>query len=94
MLFRSLKPCPFCGSKRLKVCKKNNGTKYVNEFSRRIERHTYSVRCNACYARGGAVGGLVPDRPTESGVYRGVSGEITTDKDLQDEAIRLWNGRC
>lgn len=35
----NLKPCPFCGSKRLKVCKKNNGTKYVNEFSRRIERH-------------------------------------------------------
>ena len=44
----NLKPCPFCGSKRLKVCKKNNGTKYVNGFSHRIERHTYSVRCNSC----------------------------------------------
>lgn len=40
-----LKPCPFCGSNKLKVDKNT-----------RNGRITYSVRCNICHARGGASG--------------------------------------
>jgi len=37
-----LKPCPFCGSNKLKLDKQT-----------RNDRTTYSVRCNKCHARGG-----------------------------------------
>lgn len=42
---KTLKPCPFCGSIKLKVDKNT-----------RNGRITYSVRCNICHARGGASG--------------------------------------
>ena len=86
-----LKPCPFCGSNKLKVCKKNGGSEYMNELGHRINRHYFSVRCQVCFARGGTAGGLVPDHVQEK--YRGVP-EITTDTDLQEEAVRLWNERA
>ena len=38
-----LLPCPFCGSKRLKIESKRNGQWY----------YTATVRCNKCHARGG-----------------------------------------
>lgn len=41
-----LRPCPFCGSTKLKVESKHN------EYA-----HTASVRCNKCYARGSTVSG-------------------------------------
>lgn len=43
-----LKPCPFCGSSRLKLVKRNISYK---------EKKAYvaSIRCNCCNARGGTV---------------------------------------
>lgn len=87
-----LKPCPFCGSKKLKVCKKNGGTEWRNEFWHRIDRHYHYVRCNTCFARGGIAGGLVPDRKLEF-TPKNVP-DMTTDADLQEEAVRLWNERA
>lgn len=40
-----LKPCPFCGSSKLKVDKNTRNVRII-----------YSVRCNSCHARGGASG--------------------------------------
>ena len=44
----NLKPCPFCGSKKLKLEKKRTVYK-------RHKAYTASVRCNCCHARGGTV---------------------------------------
>lgn len=46
-----LKPCPFCGSTKLKLVKK--ATKYHGRKAYRA-----SVRCNCCHARGGTVTNL------------------------------------
>lgn len=88
---KGLKSCPFCGSSKVKLVKKNNGTKYMNELGHRVERHTYSVRCRVCFARGGAIGGLVPDHLGNK--YKNIP-EVTTDEDLEQEAIKLWNERA
>lgn len=41
-----LKPCPFCGSAKLKIESKHNG-KWHNTGT-----HSASVRCSKCHARG------------------------------------------
>ena len=46
-----LKPCPFCGSTKLKLEKK--ATKYKGH-----KGYVASVRCNCCHARGGTVTNL------------------------------------
>lgn len=43
-----LKPCPFCGSNKLKLDKK------IRRYKGR-DAYTVSVRCNCCHARGGTV---------------------------------------
>ena len=43
---RELKPCPFCGSTKLKLIEKT--TKYKVHY-------VAFIRCNSCYARGGTV---------------------------------------
>lgn len=43
-----LKPCPFCGSTKLKINQKS--TKHNGE-----KAYVASIRCNVCHARGGAV---------------------------------------
>ena len=53
-----LKPCPFCDGTKLKVERKSR-LAGRNGLDMRVEMHTYSVRCNTCHARGGAVGGRV-----------------------------------
>ena len=45
---QKLKPCPFCGSNKLKLVKKRKRYKGHNAY-------TASVRCNCCHARGGTV---------------------------------------
>ena len=87
-----LKPCPFCGSKKLKLDRKS---KYAgcNGLDERVEQHTYSVRCNVCHARGGAVGGKVL---FGSGLF-GIDilpSWATTDKELKQKAIESWNRRA
>lgn len=44
----NLKPCPFCGSEKLKLEKKRTVYKGYKAY-------TASVRCNCCHARGGTV---------------------------------------
>lgn len=44
-----LKPCPFCGSTKLKVESKHNGAHYYQGT------HSASVRCGKCHARGPTV---------------------------------------
>ena len=84
-----LKPCPFCGSTKLKIDKKSSLYGY-NGLDMRSERHTYSVRCNVCHARGGAVGGLVVvDKRTDV-----IPAKFTTDEELRKKVVEKWNRRA
>ena len=86
-----LNPCPFCKEKsRLKLTCKSSLIGY-NLRNWRVERHTWTVRCNVCHARGPAVGGKVIDRRLM------LDGETlpswaTTDEELEEKATVLWNG--
>ena len=86
----NLKPCPFCGGTKLKIDRKSRLVGW-NGLDMRVEMHTYSVRCNTCHARGGAVGGRVMDdlltRCTQFPNW------ATTDKALGVKAIEAWNRR-
>ncbi len=82
--------CPFCGSEKIKIDKKSVRDGYT-ELGERVERHTFSVRCNRCYARGPAVGGRVihylrSDLPLPKWA--------TTDKTLEERAVEAWNRRA
>ena len=83
-----LKPCPFCGSDKLKIDKKSTLVGY-NGIDERVERWTFSVRCNSCHARGGAVGGkVIPFKYIDT-----VRKDITTKEDLQNKCVEAWNRR-
>lgn len=84
-----LKMCPFCGveSKLKLVCK--SGLAGYNGLDWRVERHTWSVRCNVCHARGPAVGGKVIDHLLAPGEE--IPSWATTDEDIKAKAIILWN---
>lgn len=87
-----LKPCPFCGSAKLKLESKQKLSGY-NGLDMRVENRTYSVRCNVCHARGGAVGGkVIPE------FWRRVDLELpsyaTTDDVIKEKAIEAWNRRA
>lgn len=84
-----LKPCPFCGGDKLKIDKKSKLHGHIAGM-RRVENHTYSVRCNSCHARGGAVGGKVmPYKPQDFDF----SKICTTSEELKAKAIEAWNRR-
>lgn len=84
-----LKPCPFCGSTKLKIESKHKLAGY-NGLDMRVENRTFSVRCNVCHARGGAVGGKVI-------LGRLVNLELpdyaTTENVIVEKAIEAWNRR-
>lgn len=84
-----LLPCPFCGSTKLKIDKKSVLHSHTG-IGVRIERHTYSVRCNSCHARGGAIGGKV--NPYMSDPSR-LPKDLTTSEALKKAAIEAWNRR-
>lgn len=86
----NLKPCPFCGSTKLKIDKKSVLHGYTG-MDIRIERHTYSVRCNTCHARGGAVGGKVGPHWIEPSR---LPKDIVTSEELKNKAIEAWNSRA
>lgn len=46
-----LKPCPFCGSDKLKLTKRST-------LYRGKDAHVASIRCNSCHARGGMITNL------------------------------------
>lgn len=88
-----LKPCPFCGGNKLKIDKKSRLAGY-NGLDHRVNQVTYSVRCNTCHARGGAVGGKV----IEQYHYYKTNGIVlpdwaTTPDELKTKAIEAWNRR-
>jgi len=86
-----IKPCPFCGSSRVKVFSKNAGTEWINGLGHRVNRKTFTVRCKVCFARGGVAGGLVSDRELPPGAN--IRDRIDDENDLRLEAVRLWNER-
>ena len=88
-----LKPCPFCGNAKLKIDRKSKLAGY-NGLDDRVEQRTYSVRCNVCHARGGAVGGKVLfGRSIFATGKSGLPSWATTDAELKQKAIDAWNRR-
>ena len=86
-----LKPCPFCGGTRLKLDSKQTRAGYTG-IDALVERETYSVRCNVCHARGGAVGGKVIHSRLD--VYKdNMPKWATTSDELKAKAIDAWNRR-
>lgn len=86
-----LQPCPFCGSKKLKIqcIQKKIGVTGICDF---VVHATYSVRCNVCHARGSAVGGkviLTQLRQHESELPDWASSR----ESLKENAIKAWNRR-
>lgn len=75
--------CPFCGSKSVKVHKKNGKIIY----NRSVTVISASVRCNACHARGPAVSG----ERANNLFGDAVSNNLTTMDELVERAIMLWN---
>ena len=82
--------CPFCGSEKLKVDSKTSGrfeypSKKPDPKVIRYKRHTVSVRCNKCKARGPTTTVLVP---CPTGHSWGVD-----IKAVEAEAYKVWNTR-
>lgn len=86
-----LKPCPFCGSNKLKI--------ESSSYKQRDHHHTYygewvlykhyvmSVRCNCCHSRGPTVSGDVVIMPKlELDGY-------TTVEDIENKTVEVWNRR-
>lgn len=86
-----LKPCPFCGNKKLKIqgIQRKIGVTGTDEL---VAHETYSVRCNVCHARGGSAGGkiiLTRLRLRESELPDWASSR----ESLKEKAIEVWNRR-
>jgi len=89
-----LKPCPFCKEKsRLKLTCKSSFIGF-NGLDWRVERHTWTARCNVCHARGPAVGGKVVDCRLMSDGRETLPSWATTDEELKEKATALWNRRA
>lgn len=90
-----LKPCPFCGSNKLKIERKSRFAGW-NGLDQRVENHTYSVRCNVCHARGPSSGDRVIPGFTKR-LYDEIELEYpnwaTTDEALKNGAVEKWNKR-
>ena len=85
-----LKPCPFCGGTKLKIERKSQLVGH-NGLDMLVERHTYSVRCNICHARGGAVSGRVINEWFTRCIQ--LTDWAMTDKALEAKATEAWNRR-
>lgn len=88
-----LKPCPFCGGTKLKVESKSVLDGYIDDICR-VERMTYSVRCNSCHARGGVAGGRVINSFRLTMAEKDLPEWATTDTKLKEKAIEAWNRRA
>lgn len=86
-----LKPCPFCGSTKLKIECKRTLVGHTG-LSDRVENHTFSVRCKVCHARGGAAGGKVFTPHIKFKEYTPPEWS-TTEEALSDRAVEAWNRR-
>lgn len=82
-----LKPCPFCGSNKLKIETKSGRIHYYEKDGMKSWQNVvFSVRCNSCHARGGT---FSVDLPTI-----GCLGDLENKrKEATDKAIEKWNSR-
>lgn len=88
-MHEELKPCPFCNSTDLKIDHKSvKSYDPTQTLFYSVERHTYSVRCNKCYARGSTASGRVILY-----FYGSLPEWATTDKALAARAVSKWNRR-
>lgn len=89
-----LKPCPFCGSNKIKVDSKSVKVGY-NGVDNIVYRTTYSVRCSKCHSRGGAIGGKVlslEKYPID--INYPLPSWATTWEEIKIKAIEAWNRRA
>ena len=86
-----LKPCPFCGNENptIKMCK---GRKFVNGLDQPIEQHKWYVWCPKCKSRGSVASGKV-NLLGDLNYYLPRPIWQTTDKEIKNIAIKLWNYR-
>lgn len=87
-----IKPCPFCGGTKLKVESKSVLDGYAGDIHR-VERMTFSVRCNSCHARGGTASGRVIKSFRLTMTEKDLPEWATTDTKLKEKAIEAWNRR-
>lgn len=86
-----LKPCPFCGSTKLKIESKGKNVGWTG-IDARVDFHTYSIRCNVCHARGGTAGGKVIT--SHLYIYRdNMPSWAITREELRQKAIEAWDRR-
>ena len=84
----AIKPCPFCKSQKVKLDGKSVLTGF-NGLDRRVERETYSMRCNVCHARGPTVSGKVIQGNLPCGAE--IPSWATDRKTIMRKAIEAWN---
>ena len=91
-----IKPCPFRNNETLMITGRK-GRRFVNGLDHPIEHHKWYVQCGKCKARGSLASGKVnlyenycitPEQRAKFPEWQ------TTDNELRDKAIRLWNERC
>lgn len=94
MLFRDVvaAPCPFCGAKGNVRCESRKRQVWGNDFGDFAEYRTYHIRCTACNARGGTVGGLVGKEHKTVKIY-GKDTILHTDGYYERLALEKWNRR-
>jgi Lar family restriction alleviation protein len=84
------KPCPFCGSEKLKLESKNGSIHYYEKNGMKTWQNVkFSVRCNSCHARGGVVS---EDLPTDDSLPLEEVRQMRYDVSIK--AIEKWNRRC
>lgn len=82
-----LKPCPFCGGKKLKIESKKGEIHYcAKDGMYPWQNVKYSVRCNSCHARGGVVSAAVPT------VWLGEYSKKVDE--VREKAVEAWNRRA
>ena len=82
-----IKPCPFCGSGKLKIVDKRKKAGFTG-LDAPVYLASFSVRCNICHARGGTASGKVVDCADRLAPSWSVK-----EQDLIQRAAELWNRR-
>lgn len=90
---KEVKSCPYCGSNKYKIESKRVLDGYLLD-TYRVIRKTFSVRCNACFARGGAVGGKVIESYEHFISEHELPEWATTEEQLEEKAVEKWNRRA